>query len=49
MPVNRKEMKSLKDQYGAKKGESIYYALENKRKSKPKRGERAAKVKKGSK
>lgn len=37
MPVNRKEMNSLKKQYGAKKGEKIYYALENKKKQKPKK------------
>ena len=32
MPVNRKMMKSLKDQYGKSRGEDVYYALENKKK-----------------
>ena len=32
MPVNRKMMKSMKEQYGAKKGEDIYYAVEQKQK-----------------
>lgn len=30
MPVNRKKMKALKEEYGAEKGENIYYAMENK-------------------
>lgn len=34
MPVNKKKMASLKKQYGAKKGERIYYALEMKDKKK---------------
>ena len=34
MPVNRKKMAALKKEYGAKKGEDIYYALENKAKHK---------------
>lgn len=34
MPINKKMMSSLKKEYGKKKGESIYYALENKKKSK---------------
>jgi hypothetical protein len=34
MPVNKKEMKALKKEYGKKKGKSIYYALENKWKKK---------------
>jgi len=33
MPINRKLMNSLRAQYGAKKGEDVYYAMENKRKS----------------
>jgi hypothetical protein len=32
MPVNRKMMKSMKDQYGDKKGEEVYYAMEMKNK-----------------
>lgn len=32
MPVNRKMMKSMKDQYGDKKGEEVYYAMEMKHK-----------------
>lgn len=36
MPINRKKMKNLKKEYGKKKGEQIYYALENKKKSKKK-------------
>ena len=32
MPVNRKMMKNLKKEYGEKKGEDVYYAIENKRK-----------------
>ena len=30
MPVNRKMMKSMKEQYGPKKGERVYYAVEQK-------------------
>lgn len=37
MPVNRKKMKALKKEYGAKKGEEIYYRMENKEKHKGKR------------
>lgn len=33
MPVNKKMMKDLKKEYGAKKGKSVYYALENKQKA----------------
>lgn len=29
MPINRKMMRNLKREYGAKKGEDIYYAMEN--------------------
>lgn len=36
MPINKKKMSNLKKEYGEKKGESIYYALENKDKSKKK-------------
>ncbi len=36
MPVNQSKMKALKKEYGAKKGKSVYYALENKSKTKPK-------------
>lgn len=32
MPVNRKMMKNMKAEYGKKKGEDVYYAMENKRK-----------------
>lgn len=35
MPVNQKVMRNLKKEYGAKKGKSVYYALENKGKIKP--------------
>lgn len=37
MPVNKKKMKALKKEYGAKKGEDVYYALENKAKKKKKK------------
>jgi hypothetical protein len=33
MPVIQKVMKGLKQQYGDKKGEQIYYAMENKQKN----------------
>ncbi len=47
MPINKSMMKSMKKEYGAKKGEQIYYAVEAKQKKKdlPKRGQRAAKTK----
>ena len=32
MPVNREMMKSMKDQYGKKRGERVYYAVEQKQK-----------------
>lgn len=32
MPVNKKKMSALKKEYGEKKGESVYFALENKMK-----------------
>lgn len=34
MPVNRKMMKAMKEQYGPEKGERIYYAKEQKMKKK---------------
>lgn len=34
MPVNQKKMKSLKKQYGKNQGSKIYYAMENKSKTK---------------
>ena len=34
MPVNRKMMKAMKEQYGKKRGEDIYYATEQKMKAK---------------
>lgn len=37
MPVNQKKMKALKKEYGPKKGEQVYYAMEQKAKSKKKR------------
>jgi hypothetical protein len=36
MPVNRKKMKNLKEEYGTKKGKNVYYALETKAKQKTK-------------
>lgn len=32
MPVNKKKMKSMMDEYGKKKGKSVYYAMEMKEK-----------------
>lgn len=34
MPVNRKKMRALQKEYGAKRGKDIYYAIEQKAKSK---------------
>lgn len=34
MPVNRKKMKKLKEEYGKEKGKRVYYALEQKEKKK---------------
>jgi hypothetical protein len=34
MPVNKKMMKNMKKEYGEKKGESVYYAVEQKMKKK---------------
>lgn len=45
MPINRSMLKSMKEQYGKKKGESVYYAVEAKQKALPKRGQRTAKNK----
>ena len=36
MPVNRKMMKAMKEQYGKKRGEDIYYAVEQKQKNQKK-------------
>jgi hypothetical protein len=36
MPVNRKMMANMKKEYGSKKGERVYYAMENKMKKKTK-------------
>jgi len=33
MPVNKSMMKSMKEQYGKKRGESVYYAVEAKQKA----------------
>jgi hypothetical protein len=46
MPMNKKMLKSMKEQYGEKKGTSIAYAVEAKQKKElPKRGQRTAKNK----
>ena len=37
MPVNVKKMKALKSQYGSKKGENVYYAMEMKDKKRKKK------------
>lgn len=37
MPIQRKKMKALKQEYGEKKGKQVYYALENKQKKKGKK------------
>lgn len=37
MPIVQKKMNALKKQYGSKKGKQIYFALEQKAKSKSKR------------
>ena len=37
MPINKKKMKALKQEYGKDKGKSVYYALENKVKQKAKK------------
>lgn len=38
MPVNRKMMANMKKEYGEKKGERVYYAMEMKRKKGKKKG-----------
>lgn len=38
MPVNRKMMKSMKEQYGPEKGERVYYAMEQKQMKNKKSG-----------
>jgi len=30
MPINRRLMRRLKEEYGEERGEQVYYALENK-------------------
>lgn len=43
MPVNKSMMKNMKEQYGKKKGEEVYYAVETKqKKALPKRGQRTS-------
>lgn len=49
MPVNKSMMKSMKEKYGKKKGESVYYAVEAKQKALPKRGQRTATNKRNKK
>ncbi len=36
MPVNKSMMAAMKKEYGAKKGKSVYYAVEAKQKAKAK-------------
>jgi len=36
VPVNREKMAALKKQYGAKRGEDVYFAMEQKAKSRKK-------------
>jgi hypothetical protein len=36
MPINRKKMNALKKEYGAQKGERMYYMMEQKAKKKKK-------------
>jgi hypothetical protein len=38
MPVNKKKMAALVKEYGEKKGKEVYYAMEQKEKSKKKGG-----------
>ena len=40
MPINQKKMKAIKEEYGAKKGKQVYYAMENKQKQSPKKGKK---------
>lgn len=37
MPIIKKIMKNMKSEYGAKKWEQVYYAMENEWKIKPKK------------
>lgn len=37
MPVNKKKMKAMKEQYGKDKGKDVYYATEMKAKQKAKK------------
>lgn len=37
MPINKKKMAALKKEYGSKRGEEVYYAMENKSKKKHKK------------
>lgn len=37
MPIVKKKMKAMKEQYGKKKGEQVYYATEMKAKQKGKK------------
>lgn len=34
MPMNKKMMKNMMDEYGSEKGKRVYYATENKQRSK---------------
>lgn len=43
MPVNKSMMAAMKKEYGAKKGKSIYYAVEAKQKAKAKAKPKAKK------
>lgn len=45
MPINAKKMKAMKKQYGEKKGEDVYYATEQKAKTKRKKQKPMKKVK----
>lgn len=49
MPINRKKMAALKKKYGSERGERIYYAMEQKEKSKRKRGKHKARRRGGAK
>lgn len=45
MPINVKKMKALKSQYGSEKGKEVYYALEQKAKTKRKKQKPTKKAK----
>lgn len=49
MPMNKKMLKSMQEQYGEAKGKTVAYAVEAKQKALPKRGQRTATNKKGKK